>query len=256
MESQATVLVCTPSYALRLAEVARAAGIDPSAIGVRVTIHAGEPGASIASTRSRIEAAWGARCIDHTGLTEVGATGFTCAAGEVHLNESEFIAELLDPATGQIVPSGEGELILTNLGREGSPVIRYRTGDRVRLVDARCACGRTFARLAGGILGRVDDMLVIRGMNVFPSAIENVVRRFDCVDEFRVEIRRRAEMADVRVVVEVDESRWGTAAVASALDQLREQLRLACGIRIETAAVGAGSLPRFQLKARRVIQVE
>src|SRR5207253_11360652 len=83
IEAQATVLVCTPSYALRLAEVARGAGIDPAPIGVRVTIDAGEPGASIASTRARIEAAWGARCIDHTGLTEVGATGFTCAAGEV-----------------------------------------------------------------------------------------------------------------------------------------------------------------------------
>src|SRR3989442_5064172 len=229
MEAQATVLVCTPSYALRLAEVARGAGIDTAAIGVRVTIHAGEPGASIVSTRSRIEAAWGARCIDHTGLTEVGATGFTCAAGEVHLNESEFIAELLDPATGQIVPSGEGELILTNLGREGSPVIRYRTGDRVRLVDARCACGRTFARLAGGILGRVDDMLVIRGMNVFPSAIEDVVRRFDCVDEFRVEVRRRAEMAEVGVGVEVDESPWGAGRVAAAPHGWREHVRLACG---------------------------
>ncbi len=256
MEAGATVLVCTPSYALRLAEVARGAGIDPSALGVRVTIHAGEPGASIASTRRRIEAAWGARCIDHTGLTEVGATGFMCAAGEVHLNESEFIAEVLDPATGRVVPSGDGELVLTNLGREGSPVVRYRTGDRVRLLDTRCACGRTFARLAGGILGRVDDMLIIRGMNVFPSAIEDVVRRFDCVDEFRVEVRRRAEMAELRVVVEVDEVKWGAATVVATLDRLREQLRLACGIRIEADAVTAGSLPRFQLKARRVVQVD
>src|SRR5207302_1823411 len=184
--------------------VYRAAGVGAASIGVRVTIHAGEPGASIAATRRRIEAAWGARCIDHTGLTEVGATGFTCAAGEVHLNESEFIVEVLDPVTGAAGASGEGELILTNLGREGSPVIRYRTGDRVRVLDARCACGRTFARLAGGILGRVDDMLVVRGMNVFPSVIEDVVRRFDCVDEFRLEVRRRAEMTDLRVVVEVD----------------------------------------------------
>src|SRR5436853_91143 len=106
-------------------------------------------------------------------------------------------------------------------------------------------------RLAGGILGRVDDMLVIRGMNVFPSAIEDVVRRFDCVDEFRVEVRRRAEMAEVRVVVEVDDTRWGAARVAATLDELREQLQLACGLRIETAAVAAGALPRFQLKARR-----
>ena len=255
-ESRATVLVCTPSYALRLAEAARASGVETAAIGIRVTIHAGEPGASIPATRRRIEAAWGARCIDHTGMTEVGATGFTCAAGEVHLNESEFILEVLDPATGAIMPAGEGELVLTNLGRDGSPVIRYRTGDRVRLLDARCACGRTFARLSGGILGRVDDMLVVRGMNVFPSVIEDVVRRFDGVDEFRVEVRRLAEMTDLRLVVEVDEARWSAAQVAEILDRLRDQLRLACGIRIETAAVGAGTLPRFQLKAKRVVHVE
>jgi phenylacetate-CoA ligase len=254
--TQATVLVCTPSYALRLAEVARETGVDTAALGVRATIHAGEPGASIPSTRRRIETAWGARCIDHTGLTEVGATGFTCAAGALHLNESEFIAEVLDPATGAVLQSGEGELVLTNLGREGSPVIRYRTGDRVRLLNTRCACGRTFARLDGGVLGRVDDMLVVRGINVFPSAIEEVVRRFECVNEFRVEVRRREEMADLRVVVEIDEPKWGAAMVTSALDQMREALRMACGIRIETAAVGAGALPRFQLKAKRVIHVE
>jgi phenylacetate-CoA ligase len=255
VEAEATVLVCTPSYALRLAEVARAAGVEPASLGVRVTIHAGEPGASIASTKRRIEEAWGARCVDHTGLTEVGATGFSCAAGALHVNESEFIAEVLDPTTGAVSPSGEGELVLTNLGRDGSPAIRYRTGDRVRLLDTRCVCGRTFARLDGGVLGRVDDMLVVRGMNVFPSAIEDAVRRFECVDEFRVEVRRRAEMAELRVVVEIDDTRWGPARVASTLDGLREALRIACGIRIETAAVGAGLLPRFQLKAKRVIHI-
>ncbi len=255
-ETRPTVLVGTPSYALRLAEVARAAGIEAAALGVRVTIHAGEPGASIPATRRRIEAAWGARCVDHTGLTEVGATGFTCPAGEVHLNESEFIAEVLDPATGRVAPDGEGELVLTNLGRDGSPVIRYRTGDRVRLTAEQCACGRTFARMRGGILGRADDMLVVRGMNVFPSVIEDVVRRFECVDEFRIEVRRRAEMADLRVVVEVDAGRHGAETVARTLGELREQLRLACGIRIETDTVAAGMLPRFELKARRVVHVD
>ena len=256
MEARATVLVCTPSYALRLSEVARAQGIDTASLGVRATIHAGEPGASIASTRRRIEAAWGGRCIDHTGMTEVGATGFMCSAGALHLNESEFVAEVRDPEAGTILPSGDGELILTNLGRDGSPVIRYRTGDRVRLIDTPCACGRTFARLDGGVLGRVDDMLVVRGMNVFPSTIEDVVRRFDCIDEFRVEVRRRAEMAELRVVVEIDEARWGAAAIDATLEELREALRLACGIRIDTAAVGAASLPRFQLKAKRVLYLE
>jgi len=255
-DSRPTVLVCTPSYALRLAEVARAAGIEAAALGVRVTIHAGEPGASIPATRRRIETAWGARCVDHTGLTEVGATGFTCAAGEVHVNESEFIAEVLDAATGAVAPDGEGELVLTNLGRDGSPVIRYRTGDRVRVSAERCLCGRMFARLRGGILGRADDMLVVRGMNVFPSVIEDVVRRFECVDEFRIEVRRRTEMADLRVVVEIDGDRHGPDAVTRTLADLREQLRLACGIRIETGTAAAGTLPRFELKARRIVHVD
>lgn len=255
VDTQPTVLVCTPSYALRLAEVARATGVDAAALPVRVTIHAGEPGASIPATRRRIEEAWRARCIDHTGLTEVGATGFTCAAGEVHLNESEFVAEVLHPETGAVSPDGEGELVLTNLGRDGSPVLRYRTGDRVRLSTERCACGRTFARMVGGVLGRADDMLVVRGMNVFPSAIEDVVRRFACVDEFRIEVRRHAEMTDLRVVVEVDGARHGAETIARTLADLRDQLRLACGIRVETAAVDAGTLPRFDLKARRVVHI-
>ena len=256
VDTQPTALVCTPSYALRLAEVARALNVDPAGLPIRVTIHAGEPGASIPATRQRIETAWAARCIDHTGLTEVGATGFTCPAGEVHLTESEFLAEILNPRTGTTSLDGEGELILTNLGREGSPVIRYRTGDRVRLTHAPCACGRTFARMAGGILGRADDMLIVRGMNVFPSAIEDVVRGFACVDEFRIEVRRKAEMADLRVVVEVDQARHSAAEIARTLEDIRQRLRLACGIRIDADAVPAGGLPRFELKARRVVNVE
>ena len=254
-ECRATVLVCTPSYALRLAEVARAAGVDAARLGIRVTIHAGEPGASIPATRRRIEAAWGARCIDHTGLTEVGATGFTCRAGALHLNESEFIPEVIDPATGAIAPDGEGELVLTNLGREGSPVVRYRTGDRVRLVLEPCACGRTFGRLAGGILGRADDMLVVRGVNVFPSVIEDAVRQFDCVDEFRIEVHREREMLDVRVIVEIDGDRYSADQVTMTLADLRRRLRTACGIRIDADAAAAGTLPRWELKARRIVHI-
>lgn len=254
-ESRATVLVSTPSYALRLAEVARIAGLDPARLGVRVTIHAGEPGASIPATRRRIEAAWNARCIDHTGLTEVGATGFTCPAGEVHLNESEFIAEVIDPASGAPAAGGEGELVLTNLGRRGSPVVRYRTGDRVRLVAERCRCGRTFGRLAGGILGRADDMLVVRGINVFPSVIEDVVRQFECVDEFRIEVQRQREMLDLRVIVEIDGDRYGAEQVATTLAELRRRFRVACGIRIDADATAAGTLPRWELKARRVVHI-
>src|SRR5205085_1882285 len=115
-----------------------------------------------------LEVAWSARAFDHAGMTEMGAYGYECAAQcGLHVNESEFIVEVLDPETAR--PAREGELVLTNLGRVGSPVIRYRTGDRVRLAETPCACGRTFRRLEGGILGRLDDMLIVRGVNVFPS---------------------------------------------------------------------------------------
>ena len=241
----ATVLVCTPSYALHLLQVACERGVDVAKLPVRVTVHAGEPGAGIAAVRARIEAGWGARAYDHAGMTEMGAYGYECEvqAGP-HLNESEFIAEVLDPVTGEL--ADEGELVLTNLGRRGSPLIRYRTGDRVRMAGAACACGRTFARLTGGILGRLDDMLIVRGVNVFPSAIEAIVRRFP-VEEFQIEVFRAGELDEVRVLVEVDGGDAGARRVQDAL-------RAGLGIRLEVAPVGSGSLPRFELKARRVVR--
>ncbi len=241
----ATVLVCTPSYALHLLQVARERGLDPATLPVRVTVHAGEPGAGIPAVRARIEAGWGARAFDHAGMTEMGAYGYECEAqAGLHVNESEFIAEVVDPATG--APAAEGELVLTNLGRLGSPLIRYRTGDHVRLAAAPCACGRTFQRLEGGILGRLDDMLIVRGVNVFPAAIEAIVRRFP-VEEFQIEVFRAGELDEVRVLVEVEGGGDGARRV-------QEALRSGIGIRLDVAAVTAGSLPRFELKARRVVR--
>jgi phenylacetate-CoA ligase len=241
----ATVLVCTPSYALHLLQVARERGVDPARLPVRVTLHAGEPGAGIPSVRARIEAGWGARAFDHGGMTEMGAYGYECEAqAGLHVNESEFVAEVIDPATGS--PASEGELVLTNLGRLGSPLVRYRTGDRVRLARSPCGCGRTFARLEGGILGRLDDMLIVRGVNLFPSAIEAIVRRFP-VEEFQIEIFRAGELDEVRVLVEMDGGADGARHVQDAL-------RAGLGIRMEVAPVGSGSLPRFELKARRVVR--
>jgi phenylacetate-CoA ligase len=241
----ATVLVCTPSYALHLLQVAHERGIDAAALPVRVTVHAGEPGAGIPAVRARLEAGWGARAYDHAGMTEMGAYGYECEAqAGLHVNESEFVAEVIDPVTGR--PAIEGELVLTNLGRLGSPLVRYRTGDRVRLAPGPCACGRTFLRLAGGILGRLDDMLIVRGVNVFPSAIEAIVRRFP-VEEFQIEVFRAGELDEVRVLVE-------TAGGDDGARRVQEALRAGLGIRLEVAPVGAGSLPRFELKARRVVR--
>ena len=210
-------------------------------------VHAGEPGAGIPSVRARIEEAWGARAYDHAGMTEMGAYGFECAAqAGLHVNESEFIAEVIDPVTG--APAREGELVLTNLGRVGSPLLRYRTGDRVRVATVPCECGRTFVRLEGGILGRVDDMLIVRGVNVFPSAIEGIVRRFAAVEEFMIEVYRRAEMDEVRLLLEIGE---GAAHVPAAVQQA---VRVDLGIRVEVAPVPAQSLPRYELKARRLVR--
>jgi phenylacetate-CoA ligase len=241
----ATVLVCTPSYALHLAQIARERGIDPAKLPVRITVHAGEPGAGIPAVRARIEEGWGARTFDHGGMTEMGAYGYECAeqAG-LHVNESEFISEVVDPVTA--TPARDGELVLTNLGRAGSPLVRYRTGDRVRLGEGSCPCGRTFARLEGGILGRLDDMLIVRGVNVFPAAIEGVVRRFRAIDEFQIEVFRAGELDEVRVLVEVED--------AAGVARLQEALRASLGLRLEVAPVPLRSLPRFELKARRVVR--
>jgi phenylacetate-CoA ligase len=246
MESlAATALVCTPSYALHLAEVARQRGLDLPKLPVRITVHAGEPGAGIPAVRARIEEAWGARAFDHAGMTEMGAYGYECGeqAG-LHVNESEFIAEIIDPVT--CAPARDGELVLTNLGRVGSPAVRYRTGDRVRLADGPCACGRTFARLEGGILGRLDDMLIVRGVNVFPSAVEGILRRFRAIEEFQIEVFRDGELDEARVIVELEEA-VETRAV-------QEALRMGLGIRLDVRGVPPGTLPRYELKARRVIR--
>jgi len=243
--SRATVLMCTPTYALHLAEVAQAGGIALHESAIRVTIHAGEPGASIPAVRSRIEEAWGARAFDHPGGTEIGAYGFSCEARTgVHLNEAEFIGEVLDPATGKACAEGEsGELVITNLGRAGWPAIRYRTGDLVTVGTRDCSCGRRFLTLPGGIIGRTDDLIILRGVNVFPSAIEAVVRTFD-VSEFRL-VRTRDGVMD-ELTVEVEASEDTARGVAQAL---RERL----AVRIPTRAVAAGSLPRWELKAKRLV---
>ena len=243
--TRATVLLSTPTYALRLAEVAREEQIDLSTFGVHATIHAGEPGASIPAVRDRIQAAWGATCFDHSGATEVGAYGYTCAAQTgLHIIESEFIVEILDSRTGvPAAPGALGELVVTNLGRSGWPVIRYRTGDLVRAGGHACDCGRTFLLLPGGLIGRADDLMVLRGINIYPSSIEAIVREFD-VEEFRIIRTRRQEMEELAVEVEA------TDEIASALADAFSQ-RLA--VRIPTRAMPVGALPRFELKARRVV---
>lgn len=253
LDNQVTVVCCTPTYALHMAQVAAAEGIDLAATPVRVIIVAGEAGGNIPEVRARIEAAWGAKLFDHHGMTEMGAVSFECAhaPGGLHIIESEFIAEVIDPQNGRPAVEGEsGELVLTNLGRWGSPLIRYRTGDQVRLVRRLCPCGRHFARLEGGILGRIDDMFTVRGNNVFPPAVEAVVRRFAEVAEYRLTVHQRGALAEV--VLEVEPM---PGAAADALTgQLARALQETLHFRAQVQAVAPGALPRFELKAKRFMR--
>jgi len=253
LDNEATVVCCTPTYALRMAEVAVAEGLDLGRSPVRMLIVAGEPGGSIPTVRERLEAAWGAKVIDHAGMTEVGAWGFECAEvpGGVHIIESEFLAEVIDPVSTEAVGEGEsGELVLTNLGRWGSPLIRYRTGDHVRLSRGRCPCGRWFARAEGGILGRGDDMLFIRGNNVFPTAIEAILRGLPEVAEFRMEVDRSAPQAELRLDVEPMTEASVTDLAERVAAAVADQLHFRPSVHV----VPSGSLPRFEMKGRRVIQ--
>ena len=244
-----TALCCTPTYALRLAEVARESNFDLSQIPMRSTVHAGEPGANIPATKKRIQEAWNAKCYDHAGASEVGAHSFECEVqpGGTHIIESEFIVEVINPQTGEVLPPGErGELVITNLGRWGFPVIRYRTGDLVEINQAECKCGRTFARFEGGILGRADDMVTVRGVNVFPSAVENIIRRFKEVDEYRVTVRTVKQMDEMEVELEFAEG-----ADISLADVVAQAIDSALSFRPIIRVVERGALPRFELKAKR-----
>ena len=245
LDLRATVLMSTPTYALRLAGVATGLGIALESSDIRVTLHAGEPGASIAATRAAIESAYSAACFDHTGMTELGPTGFSCSQRDgIHAIESEFIFEVLDSA-GR--PATEGELVATNLGRWGMPVVRYRTGDRVRVSRDPCSCGSPFLKFIGGIRGRVDDMFTVRGVNLYPSQVEDIVRGHPEVTEFMIEHRRVREMDEVSLLVEV--------AGADPTERLEADLRQALGVRLGCRVVPTGTLPRSELKSKRIVRV-
>lgn len=248
-----TVVCCTPTYALRLLEVAAESRIDLASSSVRVLIVAGEPGGNIPATRACIERGWGARVIDHHGLTEVGPVSFECweRPGGVHLNEDEYCCEVIEPGSAQPAEDGErGELVITNLGRAASPLIRYRTGDIVVRRKGKCVCGRSFAWLEGGILARVDDMVNVRGVNIYPSAVEAVVRSFPDIAEYRASIRSSGSLKELSLEIELAS---GTSDGASAAERLRESLRASLGLTVPVTVVEAGLLPRFEMKARRLV---
>ncbi|HUN81682.1 MAG TPA: phenylacetate--CoA ligase family protein [Phycisphaerae bacterium] len=260
LDNRATIICCTPTYALHLAESAVAEALDLAGSPVRALIVAGEPGGSIPSIRGRIESAFGARVFDHAGMTEVGPYGFECveSPGAIHINETDFIPEVIEPQTGRMLYSiddpplsageVEGELVLTNLGRPGAPVIRYRTGDRVRLKGGKCKCGRWMGRLEGGVLGRSDEMLIVRGNNVYPTAVEAILREFSEIVEFRITLGEQHGLTDLRLELEPAAG----AAINQLADRVKNAIRDRLNFRPDVVLVPHGTLPRFEMKASRI----
>jgi phenylacetate-CoA ligase len=242
----ATVLCCTPTYAMRLGEMIGAtSGVERSTLRIKKIIVAGEPGGSIPEVRARLEALWGARVFDHHGMTEVGPVSYESEDLPRCLTvmEEAYFAEIIDPVTGKEVAEGEcGELLLSTLDRTACPLLRYRTGD---WVQKRIEQGRL--TLDGGVLSRVDDMVVVRGVNIYPSAIEAAARHFPEIVEFMVEQRKVDAMDEIELLIEIDPA----AAPKDLIKRVGNLLRDTFSLRIPVNVVAPGSLPRYEFKAKR-----
>lgn len=256
----ATVVASTPTYALRMAQEAERLGVDLRGSAVERVILSGEPAGSIPETKALIEEQWGAKAFDTAGMTEVGTiVMFECdeQPGGAHIIEDHVLEEVLDPETLEPVPYGEqGERVVTSFGRGAVPLIRYRTADLVcRVPAATCSCGRGFDLYRGGILGRVDDMKLVRGTNVYPRAIEGIVRTVADVEEFQIRITREGLRDEIEVRVELAEA-YDDAGWPAAADALRRELAEAHeGLNFRVTQASGGELPRFELKAKRVVDL-
>jgi phenylacetate-CoA ligase len=255
VENQATVLCCTPSYAARLGEAAMAE--TPGRFALRSVIVAGEPGGSVPATRTRLEQLWpGTRIFDHHGMTETGPVSHECPAqpGTLHVLESAYLPEIIDAGGRPARPGETGELVLTTLGRTGSPLLRYRTGDLVRAGSGqRCPCGRYDLALPGGILGRTDEMVIVRGVNLYPSAVEEVLRGIADIAEYQVDVDRTGTLAELRLRIE---ARPDCAQHAGLPARVEGALHAAFNLRIPVSLAAPGSLPRFEMKGKRWNQLK
>jgi phenylacetate-CoA ligase len=254
-DNHANVLCCTPTYAVRLAEVAATEKMDLTQSPVKLLIVAGEAGGSIPATRARLERLWpGARIFDHHGMTEVGPVSYECPAlpGRLHIIETSYMAEVINPETGQQLNEGAtGELVLTTLGRLGSPMIRYRTGDLVKTAqDGMCECGRHDLALEGGILGRTDDMVIVRGVNIYPSAVEQIISSCAAVTEYRVRVQSGSSLPEIEIDVEATAGSDSPTLV----QQLQADLDRAFRLRVPVFVVPDGTLPRSEGKTKHFVR--
>ncbi len=257
-----TILAATPSYALHLAGAMRRAGIDPRASSIRMIICGGEAASGIPSTRRRIEDAWDSEMHDVYGCTEAvpGGWAYTCHEGlasspvSTHVQEDLQIWELVDPETMEPVAPGErGLTVVTNLNSEGSPQLRFLVGDFTSFDTSRCVCGRTFARAVGGFSGRADDMLNIRGLKLFPSVIEEIVRGIESLDdEFQIVLETDGVLDAFTIVAET-RVHLDDGARTEVSRRLEAEVIRKCELRPQIRIEPPGTLPRTEFKARRVI---
>jgi phenylacetate-CoA ligase len=257
LDMKATVVCSTPTYALRMAQEAKAMGVELAGGPVQRLILSGEPAGSIPATKRLIEREWGAKAGDTAGMTELGTIMmFECSdqPGGTHIIEDHYIEEVLDPESGEPVPYGEmGERVVTSFGRGFIPVLRYRSRDFVvKMPASTCTCGRTFDIYDGGIRGRVDDMKLVRGTNVYPRAVEAIVRQFEEIDEFQIHLYTAEGRRDeIEVLVEIPDTDVDPYPILSELGSSLSQAHE--GLRFGVKQADTESLPRFELKAKRIL---
>lgn len=254
-ELKATALMGTPTYMLNMADVAKSRlGIDPAELTIRRITCAGEPGASLPSTKKRMQDAWGAKVFDHAGATEIGAWSYECSAqcGGIHANEGLFLVEIEDPLTGEIIeePGRKGKMIITALDRLAQPCLRFDSKDIIEWAADPCPCGRTYRVLKGGVQGRADDITKVKGVLLSPSAIEEVVRGFaELADEYEVVVERIGD--NDKITLKVEFNPGAETAQKEVLGRLKDQLRLKTNLGYQIEVHPLGSLTRWEVKARR-----
>jgi len=256
LDVKPTAFYGTPSYALYLAEKAKEMGIDPKEFNIRILFFSGEPGAGVPSTRKRIEETFGGICVDTGSMAEMTpwmANGECMHRQGMHLWQDIVYTELVHPETKQVVPYGEeGVPVYTHLEREAQPMVRLWSGDLSLWTNEPCPCGRPYPRLPKGIYGRADDMIVVRGVNVYPSAVEDIVRSIDGLsDEFRIVVTRENIMDELTVQVEPDTA--GAHDTNALTNTLQQKLKTVLGLTVQVELLPAGTLERTEFKARRVI---
>lgn len=253
----ATVVCGTPTYLLHLGETGKKIGMPLADSKVKIVVAAGEPGANVPATKAAIQELWGAKCYDDIGSSEISNFGFECIAQKgTHVIESMFYAECLDRETRKpVVPGEVGELVLSNLCTESMPLLRYRIKDLVRFDLERCECGRTFLRLDGGILGRSDDMFQFAGVNIFPSAIENLIRQVpEFSSEYQIVVPKFGSGKHMKIRVEPASPEISKEGMAQAVKRFIETFRYRITVTPDVEIAEIGELPRFELKAKRLIR--